>query len=57
MTYTDRYHRLSEQESYERAARARGLVALLEPYSTRTPSVPRQRTKDAETLPSVGVSG
>lgn len=43
MSYTDRFQRLTRQATYQRAISSRGLVAILEPYTLRTPSIPAQR--------------
>ena len=41
--YAERFERLRRQRAYERAARAGGPAALIEPYVVPAPWIPQQR--------------
>lgn len=45
VTYTARYTALIAQRAYARDVAARGVAALLEPYTVRVPVVPLQRRR------------
>mgnify|MGYP006217756105 CR=1 FL=1 len=44
-TYAQRYQALTTQRAYTRAVAARGIPALLAPYSAHLPVVPSQRRR------------